>query len=61
MKPDDKLLVPSPRKKGAFFRYSRGDGKTTVAPADRQLLLNGLAYYQGSAIVSRNRLNRTTP
>ena len=58
---DDKLLVLSPRKKSEFYRYSRNDGKTTVTPADQQLLLNGLAYYQGSAVAYRDRLNRTAP
>lgn len=57
---DDKLLVLSPRKKSEFYRFIRNDGKTTVTPIDEQLLQNGLAWYQGSATVYKERLNRTT-
>lgn len=49
------------RKKSEFYHFNRNDGKTDVVPANEELLVNGLAYYQGSAAAYRKRLNRTTP
>ena len=57
----DKLLVLSPGKKAEQFNFTRDDGKTTQTPVDQQLLLNGLTWYQGSAVVYRDKLNRATP
>jgi phosphoglycerol transferase MdoB-like AlkP superfamily enzyme len=54
----DKLLVLSPQKKSEFYRYSRNDGTTATTPADDELLLNGLAYYQGTDYSYQHRLNR---
>ncbi|HZV82105.1 MAG TPA: LTA synthase family protein [Geobacteraceae bacterium] len=54
----DRLLVLDPPKKVEFYSFDRTSGKTVETPADGNLLLNGLAYYQGSAYAYKNRLNR---
>ena len=57
----DRLLVLGPQKKADYYRVTRDSGKTADLPPDDELLGNGLAYYQGSAHVYQNRLNRTAP
>ena len=56
----DKLLIFNPGKKVEYYNFTRGDGKTVEIAPDESLLLNGLAYYQGSANAYRQKLNRTT-
>ena len=54
----DRMVVLSPTRKVEYFRVDRASGTTTAIPADETLLMNALAYYQGSAHVYKNRLNR---
>jgi phosphoglycerol transferase MdoB-like AlkP superfamily enzyme len=54
----DRLLVLGPRQQADFYRFSRENGSTREIPADADLLMNALAYYQGSDYVYRHRLNR---
>lgn len=54
----DRLLVLAPRKKAEYYSFDRDSGKTVETPADSNLLMNALAYYQGSAYAFKNRLNR---
>ncbi len=55
----DKLLVLDPGKKTEYYNFTRKDGIVINSPADENLLLNGLAYYQGSAFAYKQKLNRT--
>ena len=54
----DRMVVLSPTRKAEYFRVDRASGETAGIPADEALLLNALAYYQGSAHIYKNRLNR---
>jgi len=55
---DDKLLVLGPKKESDYFSFVRKDGATTVLKPQEELLMNGLAYMQGSNYIYKNRLNR---
>jgi len=55
---DDKLLVLAPQKKSDYFSFVRKDGATTVLKPQEELLLDGLAYMQGTNYIYKNRLNR---
>ncbi|ABQ25820.1 LTA synthase family protein [Geotalea uraniireducens] len=54
----DKLLVLGPKKEAEYFSFSRQDGKTTEIKPQDGLLLDALAYYQGTNYIYKNRLNR---
>lgn len=54
----DKLLVLGPKKEAGYFSFSRQDGKTTEIKPQDGLLLDALAYYQGTNYIYKNRLNR---
>ncbi len=56
----DRLLVLGPQKKADYYRFDRASGTTVETPAESDLLMDGLAYYQGSAYAYKNRLNRIT-
>ena len=56
----DRLLVLDPPKKAEYYHFDRSNGKTVETPADEDLLLNSLAYYQGSAYAYKKKLNRIT-
>jgi phosphoglycerol transferase MdoB-like AlkP superfamily enzyme len=56
----DRLLVLDPPKKAEYYQFDRSSGKTAETPADDNLLLNSLAYYQGSAYAYKKKLNRIT-
>lgn len=56
----DRLLILDPGKKVEYFSFTRTDGRTTPIQPDSDLLMNALAYYQGSAFIYRNRLNQMT-
>lgn len=55
---DDQLLVLGPKKEAGFYGFSRQDGKTVEIKPQDDLLLDGLAYYQGINYIYKNRLNR---
>jgi phosphoglycerol transferase MdoB-like AlkP superfamily enzyme len=55
---EDQLLVLGPKKETGFYRFSRQDGKTVETKQQDDLLLDGLAYYQGINYIYKNRLNR---
>jgi len=55
---DDKLLVLGPKKAADYFSFVRKDGVTTVLKPQEELLLDGLAYFQGTNYIYKNRLNR---
>jgi len=54
----DKLLTLDPGKKVEYYDFTRNDGNTVKISPDETLLLDGLAYYQGSAFAYKKRLNR---
>lgn len=54
----DHLLVLGPRKQAEFYNFDRNSGTTAETPANENLLLNGLAFYQGSAYAYKKKLNR---
>jgi phosphoglycerol transferase MdoB-like AlkP superfamily enzyme len=54
----DNLLVLGPKKEAGFYRFSRQDGKTTEIKPQEDIMLDGLAYYQGVNYIYKNRLNR---
>ena len=55
---DDKLLVLGPKKEADYFSFVRKDGATTVLKPQEDLLMNALAYIQGTNYIYKNRLNR---
>ena len=55
---DDKLLVIGPKKTVDYFSFVRKDGATTVLKPQEELLMDGLAYIQGTNYIYKNRLNR---
>ena len=55
---DDKLLILDSGKRTEFFSFARSNGIAAKAPADENLLMNGLAYYQGSDFAYKHNLNR---
>lgn len=55
---DDKLLVLGPKKAADYFSFVRKDGVTTVLKPQEELLMDGLAYIQGTNYIYKNRLNR---
>lgn len=55
---DDKLLVIGPKKTVDYFSFVRKDGATTVLQPQEDLLMDGLAYFQGTNYIYKNRLNR---
>jgi phosphoglycerol transferase MdoB-like AlkP superfamily enzyme len=55
---DEKLLVLGPKKEADYFSFVRKDGATTVLKPQDNLLLDGLAYIQGTNYIYKNRLNR---
>jgi hypothetical protein len=55
---DDKLLVLGPPKVADYFSFVRKDGATTVLKPQENLLMDGLAYLQGTNYIYKNRLNR---
>lgn len=57
---ENRLLVLDPGRKTEYYKFTRNDGKTVKISPDENLLLNGLAYYQGSAFAYKQGLNRTT-
>lgn len=57
---DDKLLVLGPKKEADYFSFARKDGATTVLKPQEELLMDGLAYIQGTNYIYKNRLNRLT-
>jgi len=56
----EKLLILNPGKKVEYYNFTRNDGNTTIIPPDENLLLDGLAYYQGSAFAYKHKLNRSS-
>lgn len=55
---NDKLLVLGPKKEAEYFSFTSKDGSTTgLKPLD-ELLMDGLAYIQGTNYIYKNRLNR---
>jgi phosphoglycerol transferase MdoB-like AlkP superfamily enzyme len=54
----DKLLVLGPKKEADYFSFERKDGTTTIVKPQEDLLLDGLAYIQGTNYIYKNRLNR---
>ncbi|NVN98480.1 MAG: sulfatase-like hydrolase/transferase [Geobacteraceae bacterium] len=54
----NRLLTLDPGKKVEQYSFTRADGNTTPIPADDRLLMNGLAYYQGSAYTYKQKLGR---
>ncbi len=55
---DDKLLVLGPKKEADYFSFVRKDGATTVLKPQEDLLMDALAYIQGTNYIYKNRLNR---
>lgn len=56
---DDKLVVLGPKKEADYFSFVRKDGATTVLkPPQDDLLMESLAYIQGTNYIYKNRLNR---
>lgn len=56
---DDKLVVLGPLKQADYFSFVRKDGATTVLkPPQDELLMESLAYIQGTNYIYKNRLNR---
>ena len=55
---DDKLVVLGPMKQADYFSFVRKDGATTVLKPQDDLLMNTLAYIQGTNYIYKNRLNR---
>jgi phosphoglycerol transferase MdoB-like AlkP superfamily enzyme len=55
---DDKLLVLGPKKEADYFSFIRKDGATTVLKPQEDLLMDALAYIQGTNYIYKNRLNR---
>lgn len=55
---DDKLLVLAPKKESDYFSFARNDGATIALKPQKELLLDGLAYMQGTNYIYKNRLNR---
>jgi phosphoglycerol transferase MdoB-like AlkP superfamily enzyme len=55
---DDKLVVLGPVKQVDYFSFVRKDGATTVLKPQDDLLMNTLAYFQGTNYLYKNRLNR---
>lgn len=55
---DDKLLVLGPKKEAAYFSFVRKDGATTVLKSQGDLLMDALAYIQGTNYIYKNSLNR---
>ncbi len=55
---NDKLLVLGPQKEADYFSFVRKDGSTTVLQPQEDLLMDGLAYIQGTNYIYKNRLNR---
>jgi phosphoglycerol transferase MdoB-like AlkP superfamily enzyme len=55
---DDKLAVLGPKKEADYFSFVRKDGATTVLKPQEDLLMNTLAYIQGTNYIYKNRLNR---
>lgn len=55
---DDRLVILTPRKQAAIYRFDRKSGAVTPVPKDDEYLENALGYYQGANYVYKNRLNR---
>jgi phosphoglycerol transferase MdoB-like AlkP superfamily enzyme len=55
---DDKLVIVGPKKEVEYFSFVRKDGATTVLKPQEDLLMDTLAYIQGTNYVYKNRLNR---
>lgn len=55
---DDKLVVLGPKKAADYFSFVRKDGVTTVLKPQEDLLMDTLAYMQGTNFIYKNRLNR---
>ncbi len=55
---DDKLLVLGPKKEADYFSFVRKDGETNVLQPREDLLLDALAYIQGTNYIYKNGLNR---
>ena len=55
---DDKLVVLGPKKEADYFSFVRKDGATTVLKPQEGLLMDTLAYIQGTNYIYKNRLNR---
>jgi phosphoglycerol transferase MdoB-like AlkP superfamily enzyme len=55
---DDKLVVLGPKKEAEYFSFVRKDGATTVLKPQEELLMDTLAYIQGTNYIYKNRLNR---
>lgn len=56
----ESLLILDPGKKVEYYNFTRSDGNTVSTPPDETLLLDGLAYYQGSAFAYKHNLNRSS-
>lgn len=54
----DKLLVLGPKKEADYFSFVRKDGSTTIISPQENLLMDALAYIQGTNYIYKNRLNR---
>ncbi len=55
---DDKLVVLGPKKQADYFSFVRKDGATTVLKPQEDMLMDTLAYIQGTNYIYKNRLNR---
>jgi len=55
---DDKMLVLGPKRQADYFSFIRKDGATTVLKPEEGLLMDALAYIQGTNYIYKNRLNR---
>lgn len=55
---DDRLVILSPRKESAMYRFERKSGAVRPVTMEEQYLENALGYYQGANYIYKNRLNR---
>lgn len=55
---NDNLLVLGPKKEVDYFSFLRKNGEATVMKTREDLLVDGLAYMQGTNYIYKNRLNR---
>jgi len=55
---DGKLVVLSPKKEIAFYRFEKGVERLTELPRQERLLQDALGFYQGANYLYKNKLNR---
>jgi phosphoglycerol transferase MdoB-like AlkP superfamily enzyme len=55
---NDRLTILSPQQKVTFYKYNRLTGEMIDQPADKELLIEAIDYYQSASYVQKKQLNK---